>query len=329
MVADYLCVSIPAELQEFKKAIDILPQNEEQVTDVKQDFGVRLEKDAEGNLTCAAYYAQSGELLKKIYYKGSSVDSIELFRNNRLYSTERYENSCIRKKLIHNNDGQILSSINYEYNRHGKIAVIRKISDKTRYQIEYGYDELMRVNSRVVKINNEIIADQHYRYDILDRIVEYKDKNQSIMVEKINTNNELVSYNITDRIGNVIFIRNKYMCSEYIGTEIDLNGHKTTIKDRSYVDNVMLKKPITNEDDLDFIISNLTSSSNINKEEMCTTRRISNTDIMDCIINDNKIVNKPEPIIIGNKKKLALLPISIRKQLLLNPELDVEQFITN
>ncbi len=309
MVANQLCISIPAEMQQFQKVIDILDEN--RTDESVKDFGVKIIKDNEGNISCTAYYDNDGELLKKIFYSGAAVESVEIYRNHYLYSKENYTNGNIRKKIIYNSYGKIISTIVYEYNRQDKITSIRKTSDNKRYLVEYGYDELSRVNSRSVKIDSEVIAEQYYRYDILDRIVEYKDKNQTILVDKVNTNNELVSYTIFDKIGNTIVVKNKYLYTEYIGSEIDLNGHKTTVKDKSYVDNVMLKKPFTSVDDLDFTISNLTSEKRADLSS-CTTKRNNNpNDIMDFIINDNKQI-KPPPL-----TKENILPISIRKRLLL------------
>ena len=167
----------------------------------------------------------------------------------------------------------------------------------------------MRVNSRIIKVNKNTVAEQRYRYDILDRIVEYKDENQTINVLKLNPKNELLSYTITDRNGNTISIINKYMCSDYIGTEIDLNGHKTTVNDKSYVDNVMLKKPYTSEDDLDLVISKMLNNSKSESESkpklIPITRRGPNKDISDTIINNNLInSNKPLPI---SMRKVQLL----------------------
>ena len=304
---DILCISIPTELQQYTKVGSCINNEDSANSDVKLDFGVQLIKDSHGNLTYAAYYSDTGELLKKIYYNGHTVSCIEHYRYNHLYSLERYHDGRLTKKTKYNKDKKIICLISYEYNKKDQIIAIRKLAGDSRYEIEYGYDELMRVNSRIIKINNTKVTEQRYRYDILDRIVEYKDSNQSIFVHKLNHKNELLSYTITDKIGNTISILNKYMCSEYIGTEIDLNGHMTTVKDLSYVDNLMLKKPFTSEDDLDLVMSKMLNRSLPEKESeiIPATKRKQNNDIVNTVIN-KKIENSSKP-----------LPISMRKMLLL------------
>ena len=308
MMQNYLCISIPDELQQFAK----LMEPDDEIIQPKlnsQDFGVKLIKDEYGNLTCAAYYSDTGELLKKILYKGSTISSIEQYRNNILYSTEKYDNGKITRKIKYDKSGKTISTISYEYNKKDQLITIRKFTNDVRYAIIYGYDELMRVNSRSIKIDDKFIEEQRYRYDILDRVVEYKDKNQKIEVHKLNPNNLLLSYTITDNIGNQIHVKNKFMCSEYIGTEIELNGHTTSIKEKSYLDNVMLKKPFTSEDDLDFVLSNIYKKHQSEQfVPIQITRRESKNNVINMIIDD-KLKPKPE---------ITILPISIRKRVLLN-----------
>ena len=253
MSANYLGIPIPDELKQYKKSI-VSAKN--QINIVKMsNFGVKVVKDAFGNPMHAEYYSETGELLKKIFYNGSSISTIEHYRNAVLYSQEEYKDGLLHKDLLFNNNGEITSTIKYSYNKNNKITAIRKSLKDNRYDVEYGYDELNRVNSRTLKYNNEVIEEQKYRYDILDRIVEYQDKNQIIKVHKINQYNDLICYTITDNAGNSIVVVNKFLCKEYIGTELDLNGHKTTVHDMCYVDNIMLKQPVTTKDDLDFAMS--------------------------------------------------------------------------
>ena len=87
---------------------------------------------------------------------------------------------------------------------------------------------------------------------------------------------------------------------KYEYTDLSLNGHTVRIKDRSYVDNVMLKKPYTTEDDLDFIISKLYGV----KPLETATKRQNYGDI-----SDETIQSKVSP---------NMLPISLRKRLLIN-----------
>ena len=311
MDQDYLCISIPTELQQYTKIVSNINDNTEHpIKEVNTDFGVKLIKDDKGNLIHAAYYSESGELLKKIFYDGPTVSSIEHYRYNLLCSIEKYNNGKITRKTKFNRFRKPICIVNYEYNRKDQITAIRKFANDNRYEVEYGYDELMRVNSRIIKVNNNIVTEQRYRYDILDRIVEYKDENQTITVKKLNPKNELLSYSITDKVGNTIIIINKYLCSDYIGTEIELNGHKTTVCDKSYVDNIMLKKPFTSEDDLDLVMSKMIYKNNHERTSNIApiTKRTSNTDITNVVINENiNISTKPLPI---SMRKLRLLQIA-------------------
>ena len=305
MTETYLGISIPDELKQFKKNI-VIPDNTEAKV-FRNDFGVKVVKDKYGNPTHAEYYSDTGELLKKIFYNGSAISTIEHYRNFILYSQEEYRDGLIYRELTYNNCGEIISTIKYSYNNKDKIISIKKSVKNNRYDVEYGYDELMRVNSRILKCNNEIFETQKYRYDILDRIVEYQDNNQLITVHKINQNNCLISYTITDNAGNTIVVKNKFLCSEYIGTELDLNGHMTTVHDKSYVDNLVLKKPTTTKDDLDFAMSGLFKKRQDVKQSNFVTKRISNQDIIEKIIGDRVL------------SKNNVLPISMRKlQLLCN-----------
>jgi len=266
MLASYLCISIPVELQQYQKT-----NNVEDDTAITADFGVKIVKDSHGDMQYAAYYSDSGELLKKIFYKGSSVAHIKHYRNEVLYSQESFDNGKLKKKITYNKNGTVNASITYEYNSKNLIVAIRKIVEDKRYEVEYGYDELSRVDSRLIKYNSKIQLQQMYRYDILDRVVEYRDRNQYIKVHKINPNNELISYTITDIAGNDIIIVNKYLCSDYIGTEIDLNGHKTTTLN-----------------------------------ELSCTKRHEETDISNCIISKEMKTQNQQILNMQNVKPLVL-----------------------
>lgn len=295
MTKNYLSISIPRELQKYTKFVKLLDNIDEQDSDqIKSNFGVKLIQDKSGNLVCTAYYDDTGELIKQIFYNGSSISSIKHFRNNLLYSEESFITGKITKKSLYNQSGNQICLITYQYNRSELITCIQKLADNLRYAVEYGYDDLLRVNSRTVKINGKILNRQMYRYDILDRIVEYKDDNQCITVHKVNQKNDLICYTIVDAVGNKIIVNNKFMCSEYIGTEIELNDHKTTIVDKSYIDNIMLKRPFTSEDDLDFAVTNLMKIPKICSQESCITKRDSaflENDISNLVINSE--MHKP------------------------------------
>lgn len=304
MSKDYLGIPIPDELQQYKKNV-VYPKNENNIVQMS-NFGVKVVKDEFGNPLHAEYYSDYGELLKKIFYKGSSISTIEHYRNAILYSQEEYKEGLLVRELTFNNNGEITSTVKYNYNRVNKITAIRKSVKDSRYDVEYGYDELNRVNSRTLKYNNEVIEQQNYRYDILDRIVEYKDKTQIITVHKINQNNDLVCYTVTDNAGNTMAVVNKFLCKEYIGTELDFNGHKTTVKDKCYVDNIILKKPVTTKDDLDFAMSGVLKKFEENRIEI-STKRYNNKDIIEKIIGTSV-----------NPKTRKILPISLRKIQLLS-----------
>ena len=304
MGKEYLGIPIPEELQQFKKNM-VCPKNENNVVQMS-NFGVKVVKDALGNPMHSEYYSESGELLKKIFYKGSSISTIEHYRNSMLYSQEEYKEGLLSRELTFNYYGEIITTIRYNYNKNNQITAVRKAVKEARYDVEYGYDELNRVNSRILKYNNEVIEEQKYRYDILDRVIEYSDRNQFITVHKVNQYNDLICYTIADNAGNTIAVVNKFLCNEYIGTELDLNGHKTTVKDKCYVDNIMLKKPVTTKDDLDFAMSAVMKKMQENNTELAT-KRISEKDIIEKIIGDNL-----------NQIELKVLPISMRKLQLLD-----------
>ena len=292
-----LCVSIPIELRKYQKVSenkDIILKNS------TLPFGVKIIRNALGEVEHSAHYSDNGELLKKVFYKGSSVVSISHYRNQCLSAKEEFIDNKITNKRIYDKEGNIISTTRYCYNRKDKIVSIKKICGDDIYFVEYGYDELERVNSRKISCNTKVIREQTYRYDILDRIVEYKDENQTIKIMRISSKNELISYTITDKIGNNIYITNNIdICGNYDNTEISLNGHKIKVKDKSYVDNIMLKKPYTTEDDLDFVIANLLA------EPPKITNRENINEITDKIIS-----GKVEAI------QAKTLPISIRKRLL-------------
>lgn len=297
MEQNYFSIPIPTELKQYQKIVDaITPMENEEKPET--DFGVKLIKNTSGYVSEAHYYSDTGDLLKKIFYQGSTVCRIEHFRYKKMRSQETYRDGRLQRKSIYNRDGQLVSSINYEYNRKDLITVIRKVAQEKRYEVLYDYDELGRPNGRILRMNSKTLDTQKFRYDIIDRIVEYEDSNQNIKVHKVNTKNELVKYTITDKIGNSIDIYNKFLCSDYIATEIDLNGHKTIIKDSSYLGNALLKKPYASEDDLDLAMSNI-----FNKDKYNYVARKHNTDITNMVINKNMNNN--------------VLPISIRKMQLI------------
>lgn len=299
MANNYISISIPSELKQFEKIVKVISSNDETEEFSKNDFGVKLIKNDEGQVSEALYYSNTGDLLKKIFYSGSSIYRIEYYRDNKMRVLESYTMGKLLNKCIYDKFGQLYCTFNYEYHQKDLITSIKKIVKDKHYKVEYEYDDCNRINCRILILNSQILDTQKFKYDVIDRIIEYKDNNQEIKVEKINTNNELIKYTISDIIGNKIEIWNKFLCSDYVGTEIELNGHKTSIKDRSYVDNVMLKRPYATEDDLDLAMSCI-----LDKKQLMSVTRTNKQDISDSILKDRVNDNT--------------LPISIRKLHLIN-----------
>lgn len=299
-----LCVSVPEELKCFcKKSPEIM--NFISKCPTPKNFGVKLFKAKDGRLEYAAYYSDYGEILKKVYYKGSSVVYIEHFRMENLFYSENFEEDQLIKKCFYNKEQKIISEILYEYNRQKNITCITKNNKTNTYKVEYGYDELNRVDSRILYYDNKVVNKQKYKFDILDRIVEYSDLNQKVNVLKVSPSNELINYIITDTMDNEIIVFNWFDTKGYSRTDVTLNGHKISIVDRSYVDNVMLKKPYTTEDDLDLIISRIFNDT----QQECVTKRSSSLDV------SNEFIE--------NSIQARVLPISIRKRIFYNMSLNV------
>ena len=296
-----LCVSIPMELKVFCKKTEHVFISK--VPKMQNNFGIKLFKKPNGEIEYAAYYSDSGELVKKVFYDGFKIITTEHFRNGKLHLKEYFSSDKLIRKINYDKNLNIASTVEYNYNRQDKISSVKKTLDKNIYLVEYGYDEFRRVNSRKIHFNGECINEQKYRFDILDRIVNYSDNNQNVNVLQISPKNELIYYKIIDKMNNEISVINHFNTNGYKNTDISLNGHTISITDRSYVDNIMLKKPYTSEDDLDLIISKMLNN---NTSEFKTTR--TKTDSLDDMINCSI--------------QSRTLPISIRKRLLYNMSLN-------
>lgn len=258
-------------------------------------------RDSAGRISSISYYNCDKELEKQIFYEGSNVSSIKYYSNNKLIMQKNYENTLLISKDVYNKYGRLIYSNYYEYGIYEKLISIKKCINGREVCIKYNYDSLDRIISRKIFLDDEICSFQEYSYDVLNNITRFKDDNQEIIVIK-NDNNKLISYSITDRIGNVLYITNRFVKSVYVGTEIVSNGQKNSIKDFSYVDNVMLKKPRANEDDLDLIVSKLLSK---NVLSLCNTDKTKTAEMHAQDIIDENI-------------KIKTLPISIRKRILYN-----------
>lgn len=297
MVRDYCCVSIPLELSCYKKVQKMMMDDAKPIT-CTLESNVKINQSLKGGIESVEYFMDNC-ISKKVFYCGSSIKKICYYKNKNLFLQEEYYEEQLVKKHSYNGD-ILVSTTSYKYNQKGKICEVKRLQKQDVYLVQYGYDDLGRINARKIFINDNLLIDQYYKFDILDRISEYIDGNQRIKVKKIDRNNRLISYTITDKIGNEIDVTNKFTDSGYLSTNVSLNGHLTTVCDTNYVDNVMLKKPYTDENDLDLIISNL--MCNVNSEN-----DITHTEQCDCI-------SATESFGIQTRS----LPISMRKRVLYN-----------
>jgi len=305
MIKNYIGISIPLELQQFQKVVKTIDYETEQNEKTQFKQKVEFIKNPEGQIIEVIYYSDTGGILKKVCYSGSSVCLIEYYKQERVRAQEYYDNGRIIRKCFYNKSAQIDCKIDYEYNRQGLIISIRKQNNSGLYEVNYGYDELKRINTRIIKYNKRVISSQKYRYDIIDRITEYEDENQKIIVHKMNPENALIRYSIFDRARNMLQIFNKFINNKYIDTEVDLNGHKTTVIEPDYTDSIFLKKPSASEFDIEFAIS-----CTFNAGLPAAVKRGGNNDILDVVIDSAKI--KPKiPILFLSRKNI--LPISVRK----------------
>ena len=297
MSNSYYRFSVPEDLKSYYRVTDTI--NQHRNIDIKLDSEIVIKRDTKGCVSSVKYYTPEKVLSKEIFYSGDTISKINYYRSGKLAVTEAYNGGLLALKFIFQSNGYLSYSLEYDYNIKKQLTSICKKRMDTELLVIYKYDELDRIVCRKLYKNNEHIDEQHYKYDILDRIVEYQDDNQHVIINKISVNNELLSYVIIDRMGNKIVVENLYSSSGYEETIISLNGHSTTIKDTSYVDNIMLKRPCANESDIDVIIANL-----FNEEEIKPTRRDTQSEINTMDVIDSNI-------------KYRSLPISMRKRLLL------------
>lgn len=283
--------TIPEELVKYFN-----PDNAEENLNFSSD--IEVVRNSNGKISSLKLYSPDKELIKTLCYENSKIVLVNHFRQNLLYSSDRYNNELLIEKNVYRRNGALAYTINYEYNREKRLNRICKKALNRELLVGYRYDSFGRIIEKNISFNGKQRTKQEYSYDVLDRIVEYKDTKQKILVNKISQNNELISYTITDRISNVISVENHFADCGYICTTLVVNGHSTSVNDASYVDNVMLKKPFATEDDLDIIISNLFTGM-----DTATQRAGCYSNAMD-IINNN----------IENRA----LPIALRKRALYN-----------
>lgn len=292
-------INIPDELLCFYKYEPEDTQNEDEIC---IDPNVRINRDSRGRVVSVGYYSPDKELIKLVFYDGGTISKINYYREDRLYLAETYKDNLILLKEIFKKDGSFAYSISYEYNQNNQIRRICKKTTKTEVVVIYKFDSLNRIIQRKIIVDYKPYSEQSYSYDVLDRVTGYKDENQKITVNNISPKNELLNYVITDKMGNEITVVNHFTERGYLNSEVSLNGCSISVNDTSYADNIMLKRPYTSEDDLDFVIANLFK----NTDTACAKR----TDYSDILKNSAGIID--------NNIELRTLPISIRKRVLYN-----------
>ncbi len=298
MTIEYCGISLPQELSGYGKFTDLIEPKPD--VEVKLLSGVEVNRDFRGRILSVNYYAPNQDLMKQIFYQGMYVSNINYYSHDRLCAKEEYQDEKLMSKTIYSKNGVAAYTIKYEYERE-KLTRVSKTTRENEIEVKYLYDELDRIIARKIFVDLRLISQQEYNYDILDRIKEYKDENQRIVVKNVSPKNELLSYTITDKIGNEILIVNHFTEYGYQNTDVTLNGHSITVNDTSYVDNVMLKKPYASDEDLDLIISSLMRQS-------IQTRRT----------DGQAVLAKKTMGLIDRNIELKTLPISIRKRVLFN-----------
>ena len=289
------CFTIPEELEKFyRNHLDVNSDN------IEFKSNIDINRDSFGRINSISYYTDDKDLVKTDFYSGSTISKTNQYRRGSLYSSCEYKDNLLISKNIYKKDGTISCLYEYEYNKDNKVNRIHKKTKDKDIVVGYKYDTFNRITERNISVDNETVTKQKYKYDILDRVVEYEDSSQKIQVDKISEKNELLSYTITDKMNNIIKIENHFADCGYICTRIIVNGHSSSVNDKSYADNIMLKRPYTTEDDLDLIISNLLSHTT------------NSTSRVDNVISTNAMG------LIDRSIEIRTLPISLRKRALYN-----------
>ncbi len=300
-MVNYYGVSIPSELSGYQK----IPVENSRPVNSNDYADIAVKRNYDGELLYVNYYNNDKELIKQIYYDGVAISKIKHYKSGALYIEESYKEDLLSVKNVYSKDTSLAYTIKYEYTRDRKIQKLTKLERGNCITAVYGYDDFGHISSREITYNSKKILSQRFKYDILDRIVEYSDENQMISVKNMTRKNQLLSYKITDKIGNEIEVNNYLAEFEYLRSEVTLNGHSVVVKDKSYVDNVMLKRPYATEDDLDIVIANLLNS---HSPTVCSTNR---TDY-------NNVVESKSANMIESNIVTRTLPISMRKRVLYN-----------
>ena len=260
-------------------------------TEINNQSSVGVNYNYRGQMTSADYFTPDGDLYKRMFYCGSNIAKINYYRNEHLAKVEEFENDLLVSRKEFKKDGSMASEVTYNYDKMGRLRELCKRCDKT-ILVCYAYDSLDRIIERKIYVENKLVKNQKYSYDVLNRIVQYQDENQEIIVSEVSQKNELISYTIIDKMGNMMHIRNHFTQVAYDYTEIISGQEHLKVENKSYVDNIMLKKPYATEEDLDLIIAKIFNSFAVKRENNKTN------DLLDKNI------------------KMQTLPISIRKRIL-------------
>ncbi len=286
-----LYLEIPQELKQYQ-----LISKEDTTECLINDILAGYLNSNEKHVERAEYYSANGELLKRTLFDGNSVQKEMYFINGRICTEKEFDKNNVSVQKNFDKDGNIICTTLYIYRNRLIISIIKK-KHNNEYKISYSYDEAKRIINRSIYINQELVNKQIYCYNRDNRVKEYQDDNQCIKVFEETPQNELVKYVVTDILGNEISVYNHFENSEYIETEITLNGHKTILKDKNYIYNQILQKPDANEEDLDLVILNLY------KQVKTPTKCKNNINIISSFIKNKEAYNN-------------ILPITIRKHAL-------------
>lgn len=305
MAKDLLGISIPEELVKYSKKPHFYDNNNSEalINYCRNENGNIISYNSCGEIKEISYYSFLNCLIKKVFYDGGNIKRIEYYQNNKKYEEEFFDAELVTCKKKYSKDGNVTNTYNINYNRSGNVTKITRMSKDRVIVANYGYDELNRVNRRIFTCENVTLLEQNYRYDIVDRLVEYRDGQQKFIIKEIDSKNHLISYVIIDKMGDEILVTNIFDEDKYIESSVCVNGHCAKVRNKKYVDNIMLKKPYTTTDDLDLIISNIMRECSIP-----TTSRVRYQDALD----------KTSQNIIDNNIEIKTLPISIRKRIMYN-----------
>ncbi len=296
MARDYFGITIP---EEFKR---ILPSEIE-----CEQFGLNdteVIRDSSGLITAVNYYKDE-IISRQVLYEGNIISEIRDFCNGVLIKKRVFKEEILAAEYFYKKNGELMYLQEYEYQL-DKISALTRICGLHKRRAEFKYDQLDRISLRTVFIDNKLCLSQHYIYDALNRIIGYEDDNYKVFVESFSSNNELRLYRITDKLNNEVIVKNRFSQEGYEDTELVINGTSKIVSNIQYVDNVMIKKPTENMDELDLIISKLFNQTT--PQNLGSTQRAAAT--AEERLKSN-LVN-----LIEYKSRVKVLPLALRKWLL-------------